>query len=47
MQGLLVFHTLAEALHAGYTVCGRTAEGYKVHISTAKGFQMALVVLRG
>jgi hypothetical protein len=46
MKGLIVFSTLAEALHAGYTVYDRTATGYLVRTQTARGYALAIVDLR-
>ncbi len=44
--GILVFHSLAEALRAGYSVCDRTESGYRLRIRTAAGWAFALCVLR-
>ena len=44
MRGLLVFHSLAEALTAGYQVYDRAEFGYHVRIRTAAGWQLAIVV---
>ncbi len=44
--GILVFHSLAEALRAGYSVCDRTESGYRLRIKTAAGWAFALCVLR-
>jgi hypothetical protein len=42
MPGLIVFKSLAEALKAGFQVCGRTSDGYLVRTKTASGWAMAL-----
>jgi hypothetical protein len=44
MQGLLVFHSLVEAVKSGYQVYDRTDFGYLVRIRTAAGWQLAIVV---
>ena len=44
MQGLLVFHSLTQALKAGYQVYDRADFGYLVRIRTAAGWQLAMVV---
>lgn len=45
-QGVQVFKTLADAIHAGFQVYDRTENGYVVRIMTSKGWAQALVVLR-
>jgi hypothetical protein len=44
--GLEVFHSLADALRAGWQVCDRFTDGYIVRRRSAAGMVMALVVLR-
>lgn len=46
MQGLLVFHSLEQAIREGYQVYYRISEGYMVRTRTAQGWALALVVLR-
>jgi hypothetical protein len=46
MAGIVVFRSLAEAIHAGFEVYDRTAEGYLVRMRTARGWALALVTLR-
>ena len=43
---MIVFHSLAEALRAGYQVYDRTAEGYLIRIRTKTGWAMALVIVK-
>jgi hypothetical protein len=43
VAGLLVFHSLAEALRAGFHVYDKTPEGYLVRVKTASGWAMAVV----
>lgn len=45
MTGLIVFRSLAEALHAGFEVYDRTPNGYLVRTRTAAGWALALVEL--
>lgn len=42
-QGLVVFNSLAEAIHAGYMVHDRIEGGYLVRIMTAGGWANAIV----
>ena len=42
---MLVFHSVIEALNAGYEVYDRTATGYLVRIRTSAGWALALVEL--
>jgi hypothetical protein len=44
MQGLLIFHSLLEAVKAGYQVYDRTDSGYLVRMRTEAGWQLAIVV---
>lgn len=44
MQGLLVFHSLVEALKAGFQIYDRADFGYLVRTRTAAGWQLAIVV---
>jgi hypothetical protein len=46
MAGLMVFHSLSEALRAGFQIYDRTPEGYLVRTRTASGWAMALVSCR-
>jgi hypothetical protein len=46
MFGVLVFDSLAEALHAGYQVYDRYERGYLVRTRTSSGWAMALVQCR-
>jgi len=43
---MLIFHSLAEAMNAGFKVFDRTATGYLVRTETSRGFALALVELR-
>jgi len=43
---MLLFESLSEALHAGYQVEDRTADGYLVRLRTPAGWARALVILR-
>ena len=43
MQGLLVFNSLAEALHAGYQVYDRTSSGYLVRTRVGNAWALAIV----
>jgi hypothetical protein len=42
---MLIFHSISEALHAGYHVYDRTQTGYLVRIKTERGWALALVEL--
>jgi len=42
---MLIFHSIAEALRAGYQVYDRTQTGYLVRIKTDRGWALALVEL--
>ncbi len=44
--GIVVFHSLAEALRAGFSVYERSENGYLLRIRTAAGWAFALCVLR-
>ena len=46
MNGVVVFHSLAEAIKAGYQVLSANPEGYLVRTQTASGWALALVRLR-
>jgi hypothetical protein len=46
MHGILVFTSLRDAMHAGYHVVGRIANGYAVAIRTPDGWALAIVDLR-
>ena len=46
MAGLIVFHSLAEAIRDGFQVYDRTAGGYLVRTKTERGWALALVRLR-
>jgi hypothetical protein len=41
-----VFHSLPEALRAGYHIVDRTSTGYLVRIKTGRGWALALVDVR-
>jgi hypothetical protein len=43
MPGITVFHSLAEAVRAGYQVVDRTSYGYLVRIRLSSGWAMAEV----
>lgn len=43
MSGVLVFRSLADALHAGYSVYDRTSTGYLVRTRTSAGWGLAIV----
>lgn len=43
---MTIFHSLIEALRAGYQVEEATPEGYRMRIQTAAGWARALVVVR-
>ncbi len=46
MTGIVVFHSLEQALRAGYQVYERTSEGFSVRTRTANGWALAVVALR-
>ena len=46
MAGLVVFHSVAEALAAGFQIYDRTPDGYLVRKSTEQGWAMALVICK-
>jgi hypothetical protein len=46
MPGIMVFKTLADALHAGYHVYDRTDHGYLVRTRTSGGWALAIVSCR-
>jgi len=46
MAGMMLFTSLADAVRNGFEACGRTEDGYVVRMRTARGWAMALVVLR-
>jgi hypothetical protein len=46
MQGLTIFDTLAEAIHAGFSVYDRTPRGYLVRTRNATCWALAIVELR-
>ena len=43
MQGLRVFHSISEALRAGFEIADRTANGYLARTRTPRGWALALV----
>lgn len=45
MNGTVVFHSVRDALNAGYQICGRTDEGYLARIRTARGWALARIIL--
>lgn len=46
MSGLQVFHSLEEAIKAGYQVYDRTSDGYLVRTRTAAGWAIAIVKIK-
>ena len=42
MPGIVVFPSLAAALHAGFEIYDRTAEGYLVRTRTTRGWAFAI-----
>ena len=46
MAGLVVFHSLADAIRGGFQIYDRTSEGYLVRTKTERGWAVALVELR-
>jgi len=42
---MLIFHSVPEALRAGYQIYDRTQTGYLVRIKTDRGWALALVEL--
>lgn len=42
MAGVVVFPSLAAAIHAGFEMYDRNAEGYLVRIRTAHGWAFAI-----
>jgi hypothetical protein len=42
MSGLLTFSNLAEAVRAGFEVCGQTSAGYLVRARTRNGWALAI-----
>lgn len=45
MPGMVIFHSLQQALEAGYQICERTSTGYLARIRTNHGWAMALIDL--
>jgi hypothetical protein len=45
MAGITVFHSVNEALRAGFAVYDRTSTGYLVRTRTARGWALAVVHL--
>ncbi|MBV8374970.1 MAG: hypothetical protein JO302_05625 [Candidatus Eremiobacteraeota bacterium] len=46
MPGIIVFHTLAEAIRMGFRIYDRLPDGYLVQRETEAGRALALVVER-
>lgn len=46
MAGLVVFHSLAEAIRGGFQIYDRTAGGFLVRAKTPRGWALALVEVR-
>lgn len=46
MSGIVVFHSVQEALRAGYQIYGRTGEGYLARLRTERGWALAIIVMR-
>jgi hypothetical protein len=45
MSGIVVFHSVREALSAGYHIYGKTEEGYLARLRTVNGWALALIVI--
>ena len=45
MAGIVVFHSVQEALHAGFEIYDRTPTGYLARTRTSNGWAMALVIV--
>ena len=43
MQGVRVFHSINDALRAGFEIADRTVNGYLARIRTPRGWALALV----
>jgi hypothetical protein len=46
MSGIVVFHSLSEALRAGFDVYDTTPSGYLVRTRTAAGWAFAIVIVK-
>ncbi len=46
-KGLLVFHTLSDAVRNGFQVYDRTSDGYLVRTRTDAGWALAIVSIAG
>jgi hypothetical protein len=45
MSGIVVFHSVQDALRAGYQIYGKTDDGYLARMRTERGWAMALIVI--
>jgi hypothetical protein len=45
MSGIVVFHSVREALQAGYQIYGRTDDGYLARMRTERGWALAVIVI--
>jgi hypothetical protein len=45
MSGVVVFHSVREALNAGYHIYGKTDDGYLARMRTNRGWALALIVI--
>lgn len=45
MSGVVVFHSVREALSAGYQIYGKSEAGYLARIRTERGWALALIVI--
>jgi hypothetical protein len=46
MMGVVVFHSVGEAIRQGFQIYGKTADGYIARIMTTHGWAMALIDLK-
>jgi hypothetical protein len=44
MAGFVVFSSISEAVRAGFEVCDRTSNGYRVRTRTSRGWALAIVL---
>lgn len=44
-MGIVVFHSVREALQAGYHIYGKTDDGYLARMRTERGWALAVVVI--
>lgn len=45
MSGIVVFHSVQEALRAGYHIYGKTDDGYLARLRTERGWALAVIVI--